>query len=48
MKPRSIRFAVAGVTSVFMVDDFVTVLKSPDVGWAELKPRVRAAILDAT
>jgi hypothetical protein len=37
-------FSVAGVSSVFMVSDFVTVTKAPDIAWAELAPRVEAAI----
>jgi hypothetical protein len=37
-------FSVAGVSSVFMVSDFVTVTKLPDASWAELVPRLEAAI----
>lgn len=33
-------FAIDGVTSVFMVEDFVTVTKSPDAEWSELTPKV--------
>jgi NFU1 iron-sulfur cluster scaffold homolog, mitochondrial len=33
-----------GVRSVFMVSDFVTVTREPDATWAELVPRVRAAL----
>jgi hypothetical protein len=37
-------FRLAGVASVFMVEDFVTVTKKPDAGWAELVPAVIAVI----
>ena len=37
-------FSVAGVSSVFMVSDFVTVTKLPDVSWADLVPRLEAAM----
>jgi hypothetical protein len=33
-------FEIDGVASVFMVDDFVTVTKSPAVEWTVLEPRV--------
>ena len=33
-------FALRGVTNVFMVEDFVTVTKEPDVDWSDLIPRV--------
>lgn len=37
-------FALDGVASVFMVDDFVTVTKSPDADWNALVPAVTAAL----
>ncbi len=37
-------FALRGVVSVFMVDDFVTVIKAADVDWSVLVPAVTAAI----
>jgi hypothetical protein len=37
-------FAVDGVASVFMADDFVTVMKRPDADWSDLVPDVIAAI----
>ena len=37
-------FALNGVSSVFMVDDFITVTKSPDADWSRLVPAVTAAI----
>jgi hypothetical protein len=37
-------FALNGVSSVFMVDDFITVTKTPDVDWSGLVPAVTAAI----
>jgi hypothetical protein len=37
-------FAVPGVVSVFMVEDFVTVTKAPEVAWERLVPAVIAAI----
>lgn len=36
--------AEPGVRSVFIVADFVTVTKQPDAAWAELAPRVQAAL----
>jgi hypothetical protein len=33
-------FAIDGVASIFMVEDFVTVTKTPDADWATLVPRV--------
>lgn len=33
-------FALDGVASVFIVDDFVTVTKEPAADWSELEPRV--------
>jgi hypothetical protein len=38
--------AEPGVRSVFMVADFVTVTRQPGVPWADLAPRVRAALRD--
>lgn len=38
--------AEAGVVSVFMVSDFVTVTKDPAADWSELAPRVQAALRD--
>jgi hypothetical protein len=40
-------FELEGVTSLFMVDDFVTVTKSPETEWATLIPEVQAAIEQA-
>ena len=37
-------FEVEGVASVFMVDDFVTVTKSPEAPWDGLIPQLTAAI----
>lgn len=37
-------FALGGVQSLFMVNDFVTVTKTPDASWSELAPRVIATI----
>lgn len=33
-------FALPGVASLFLVDDFVTVTKQPDATWDSLIPRV--------
>jgi len=33
-----------GVTNVFMVEDFVTVTKTPELDWQELVPRVEETI----
>ena len=37
-------FELEGVTSLFMVDDFVTVIKTPDASWDKLIPEVQAVI----
>lgn len=39
--------AVAGVRSVFLVRDFVTVTRDPAAPWPTLLPRLEAAIQDA-
>lgn len=40
-------FELEGVTSLFMVEDFITVTKAPDVDWSTLIPKVQAAIEQA-
>ena len=37
-------FDVGDVTSVFMADDFITVIKSPGASWDALTPRVLAVL----
>jgi hypothetical protein len=37
-------FALDGVASVFMVEDFVTVTKDGGADWSELVPQVSAAL----
>ena len=37
-------FAVGGIYNVFMVRDFVTVNKLPEVDWAELIPQLQPVI----
>lgn len=37
-------FAIDGVASLFMVDDFITVMKTPDADWTDLVPRVTSVI----
>ena len=37
-------FDVEGVASVFMVDDFITVTKTPSAEWETLIPKVQAVI----
>ena len=37
-------FAVDGVASLFMVEDFITVMKRPETEWSALVPEVVAAI----
>lgn len=37
-------FELEGVVSVFMVDDFVTVTKSPDADWDKLVPEVQGVV----
>ena len=40
-------FELEGVASLFMVDDFVTVTKTPSVSWETLIPQVQTAIEQA-
>lgn len=40
-------FELEGVASVFMVDDFVTVTKTPAADWESLIPQVQTAIEQA-
>lgn len=37
-------FNVVGVQSLFMADDFITVMKDPGADWQQLVPRVCEAI----
>ena len=37
-------FELEGVASIFMVDDFVTVTKTPEAAWDDLVPRVQAVM----
>jgi hypothetical protein len=37
-------FEVEGVASLFMVDDFVTVMKTADASWEQLTPQVQSVI----
>jgi len=37
-------FAIDGVASLFMVEDFITVTKKPEADWAALVPAVIGAI----
>jgi Scaffold protein Nfu/NifU N terminal len=37
-------FAIDGVASLFMVEDFITVTKKPDADWAALVPAVIGTI----
>ena len=39
-------FGVKGVKSVFLGTDFISVTRSDDADWAELRPSVLAAIMD--
>jgi Fe-S cluster biogenesis protein NfuA len=39
-------FGLPGVARVFLGGDFISVTKSDEVGWPELKPRVLGAIMD--
>jgi len=41
-------FALEGVQSVFMADDFLTVTRAPGADWSSLVPRVVSAIEQAT
>jgi hypothetical protein len=37
-------FDIEGVVSLFMVDDFITVTKTPSADWQTLIPQVQTAI----
>lgn len=37
-------FALDGVASIFMVEDFVTVTKEPEVEWPDLIPRITSTL----
>lgn len=37
-------FGIDGVASIFMVEDFVTVTKTPAASWAQLTPLVTGAM----
>jgi hypothetical protein len=37
-------FAIDGVQSLFMVEDFITVTKKPEADWQKLAPEVSAVI----
>lgn len=37
-------FALDGVASIFMVEDFVTVTKQADADWSDLIPRVTSTL----
>lgn len=37
---------LGGIRSIFMVDDFITVTKTPAARWDDLVPRVEEAIRD--
>ncbi|UNM06195.1 MAG: NifU family protein [Holosporaceae bacterium] len=46
MSPIALRlFSVAGVTSVFLSHDFITVTKAEDISWDEIQPTLSAYIL---
>ena len=40
-------FELEGVVSLFMVDDFITVTKSPDTDWEKMIPQVQSIIEQA-
>jgi hypothetical protein len=40
-------FAIPGVSSLLLLGDFITVNKSPDVGWDKITPRVKAVLSKA-
>ena len=40
-------FAIPGVTGVFMVADFVTVMKEPAADWDELVPRITDVLIES-
>lgn len=40
-------FGIAGVKSIFAVNDFVTVTKEPNASWDELQPRLETVIAES-
>jgi len=40
-------FAIDGVESVFIAEDFVTITKSASAGWDDLVPKIENAIKEA-
>jgi hypothetical protein len=41
-------FAIPGVSSLLLLGDFITINKSPDVHWDDIKDRARAVLSAAT
>lgn len=37
-------FAIAGVSGILLLGDFVTVNKTPDAKWADITPKVKKAL----
>jgi hypothetical protein len=40
-------FEIAGVSSLLLLGDFITINKSPDGAWDDIKNQAREALLDA-
>ena len=40
-------FAIAGVSSLLLLGDFVTVNKTPDANWGDLTPKIKAVLAKA-
>jgi len=40
-------FAVAGVSSLLLLNDFITVNRSPDAKWSDIKRAVRKVLAEA-
>ena len=40
-------FAIPGVSSLLLLNDFVTINKSPEARWADITGRVRKALAEA-
>lgn len=39
-------FEIDGVTNIFIVPQFLTISKAPEVDWAEMWPRIEAVLVD--
>jgi len=40
-------FRIAGVTSLLLLGDFITINKSPDAAWADMIPQAKAVLAES-